>query len=187
MRESKSLALPLGYSPITGGEWRIRTAEPLGDGLQPPAFSHFANSPLNNNVVLTKGLEPSTYWLLVNCSTNWAKSSFILFFKSKNLFNYTKKIKLKSIFFINIFKKILKLFCNLFLNKKALWAEYLFNKSRIVNTFIYYKSKYYVHLIGLNKHYGLMILNYSRQINYILKFIKFQYLKIIFLNIFIIL
>lgn len=31
MIESKSIALPLGYSPIYGGQWRIRTAETRGN------------------------------------------------------------------------------------------------------------------------------------------------------------
>ena len=47
MTESKSVALPLGYSPTTGGEGRIRTIEPKGTELQSAAFSHFATSPLN--------------------------------------------------------------------------------------------------------------------------------------------
>ncbi|EFR95991.1 hypothetical protein NT05LI_2861, partial [Listeria ivanovii FSL F6-596] len=42
MTESKSVALPLGYSPIIeingGGEW-IRTTEPEGADLQSAAFS----------------------------------------------------------------------------------------------------------------------------------------------------
>ena len=46
MTESKSVALPLGYSPIeNGGEGRIRTIEPKGTELQSAAFSHFATSP----------------------------------------------------------------------------------------------------------------------------------------------
>ncbi|CDK33372.1 conserved hypothetical protein [Listeria monocytogenes] len=48
MTESKSVALPLGYSPIIengGGEW-IRTTEPEGADLQSAAFSHFATPPL---------------------------------------------------------------------------------------------------------------------------------------------
>ncbi len=44
MLESKSSALPLGYTPTdNGGEGQIRTAEPLGTELQSAAFSHFAN------------------------------------------------------------------------------------------------------------------------------------------------
>ena len=58
MQESKSCALPLGYTPISGGEGQIRTAEPKGTELQSAAFSHFATSPL---LVPAKGLEPSTY------------------------------------------------------------------------------------------------------------------------------
>ena len=45
MQESKSCALPLGYTPISGGEGQIRTAEPKGTELQSAAFSHFATSP----------------------------------------------------------------------------------------------------------------------------------------------
>ena len=45
MTESKSVALPLGYTPISGGEGQIRTAEPKGTELQSAAFSHFATSP----------------------------------------------------------------------------------------------------------------------------------------------
>ena len=58
MQESKSCALPLGYTPISGGEGQIRTAEPKGTELQSAAFSHFATSPY---MVPAKGLEPSTY------------------------------------------------------------------------------------------------------------------------------
>ena len=58
-----------------GGEGRIRTTEPKGTELQSAAFSHFATSPL---LVPAKGLEPSTYWLQVSCSTNWAKPANIL-------------------------------------------------------------------------------------------------------------
>ena len=56
-----------------GGEGRIRTTEPKGTELQSAAFSHFATSPL---LVPAKGLEPSTYWLQVSCSTNWAKPAY---------------------------------------------------------------------------------------------------------------
>ena len=45
MTESKSVALPLGYTPMSGGEGQIRTAEPKGTELQSAAFSHFATSP----------------------------------------------------------------------------------------------------------------------------------------------
>ena len=45
MQESKSCALPLGYTPISGGEGQIRTAEPKGTELQSAAFSHFATPP----------------------------------------------------------------------------------------------------------------------------------------------
>ena len=57
MTESKSVALPLGYTPNCGGEGQIRTAEPKGTELQSAAFSHFATSPL----VPTRGIEPPTY------------------------------------------------------------------------------------------------------------------------------
>ena len=57
MSESESDALPLGYTPISGGEGQIRTAEPKGTELQSAAFSHFATSPL----VPTRGIEPPTY------------------------------------------------------------------------------------------------------------------------------
>ena len=46
MQESKSCALPLGYTPINGGEGQIRTAEPKGTELQSAAFSHFATPPV---------------------------------------------------------------------------------------------------------------------------------------------
>ncbi len=47
MTESKSVALPLGYSPLikNGGGGQIRTAEPEGADLQSAAFSHFATPP----------------------------------------------------------------------------------------------------------------------------------------------
>ena len=47
MTESKSVALPLGYTPIRfGGGGQIRTAEPEGADLQSAAFGHFAIHPL---------------------------------------------------------------------------------------------------------------------------------------------
>ena len=59
MQESKSCALPLGYTPINGGEGQIRTAEPKGTELQSAAFSHFATSPIfkkknNLKIVINK-------------------------------------------------------------------------------------------------------------------------------------
>ena len=46
MTESKSVALPLGYTPImNGGGGRIRTTEPKGTELQSAAFSLFATPP----------------------------------------------------------------------------------------------------------------------------------------------
>ena len=47
MTESKSVALPLGYTPRTrgGGGGQIRTAEPEGADLQSAAFSLFATPP----------------------------------------------------------------------------------------------------------------------------------------------
>ena len=46
MPESKSGALPLGYTPIRdGGGGRIRTTEPKGTELQSAAFSLFATPP----------------------------------------------------------------------------------------------------------------------------------------------
>ena len=75
MRESKSLALPLGYTPITKcykktskhlisnipiqflrhGERGIRTPEPEGADLQSAAFSLFATLP--NNIKLWRETE----------------------------------------------------------------------------------------------------------------------------------
>ena len=59
MQESKSCALPLGYTPISGGEGQIRTAEPKGTELQSAAFSHFATPPVfkkknNLKIVINK-------------------------------------------------------------------------------------------------------------------------------------
>ena len=45
MTESKSVALPLGYTPKDGGGGQIRTAEPEGADLQSAAFSLFATPP----------------------------------------------------------------------------------------------------------------------------------------------
>ena len=45
MTESKSVALPLGYTPNGGGGGQIRTAEPVGADLQSAAFSLFATPP----------------------------------------------------------------------------------------------------------------------------------------------
>ena len=46
MTESKSVALPLGYTPnFVGGGGQIRTAEPEGADLQSAAFSLFATPP----------------------------------------------------------------------------------------------------------------------------------------------
>ena len=48
MTESKSVALPLGYTPfLDGGEEWIRTTEPEGADLQSAAFGHFAIRPGN--------------------------------------------------------------------------------------------------------------------------------------------
>ena len=61
MQESKSCALPLGYTPISGGEGQIRTAEPKGTELQSAAFSHFATSPFfkkkNNLMIVINKME----------------------------------------------------------------------------------------------------------------------------------
>ena len=61
MQESKSCALPLGYTPISGGEGQIRTAEPKGTELQSAAFSHFATSPVfktkNNHQIAINKME----------------------------------------------------------------------------------------------------------------------------------
>ena len=59
MQESKSCALPLGYTPISGGEGQMRTAEPKGTELQSAAFSHFATSQIfkkknNLKIVINK-------------------------------------------------------------------------------------------------------------------------------------
>ena len=59
MSDSESDALPLGYTPISGGEGQIRTAEPKGTELQSAAFSHFATSPAfkkknNQKIVINK-------------------------------------------------------------------------------------------------------------------------------------
>ena len=56
-----------------GGKGWIRTIEPKGTELQSAAFSHFATFPI---MVPTKGIEPSTYWLQVSCSTYCAKSAW---------------------------------------------------------------------------------------------------------------
>ena len=68
MPESKSGALPLGYTPIkNGGGGRIRTAEPKGTELQSAAFSLFATPPglilrlKFLRMVPTIGIEPTTY------------------------------------------------------------------------------------------------------------------------------
>ena len=69
MTESKSVALPLGYTPISsksrnktfaGGRGQIRTAEPSGTDLQSAAFSLFATLPSNAYLVDAEGLEPPT-------------------------------------------------------------------------------------------------------------------------------
>ena len=62
MTESKSVALPLGYTPTKGGGGgQIRTAEPVGADLQSAAFSLFATPPcLLAYVVDAEGLEPPT-------------------------------------------------------------------------------------------------------------------------------
>ena len=59
MTESKSVALPLGYSPLikNGGGGQIRTAEPEGADLQSAAFSHFATP---TYMVEDDGIEPPT-------------------------------------------------------------------------------------------------------------------------------
>ena len=73
MRESKSLALPLGYTPIkSGGEW-IRTTEPKGTDLQSAAFSHFATPPFDyrKNLTGVAGFEPTHEGVKVPCLTAW--------------------------------------------------------------------------------------------------------------------
>ena len=65
MLESKSSALPLGYTPIDcGGGGQIRTAEPEGADLQSAAFSLFATPPFfelsHIFLVDAEGLEPPT-------------------------------------------------------------------------------------------------------------------------------
>ena len=72
MTESKSVALPLGYSPRMVGR----------DGFEPSnqkelSYSQprLATSLPPQYMVPTIGIEPTTYWLQVSCSTNWAKSA----------------------------------------------------------------------------------------------------------------
>ena len=80
MTESKSVALPLGYSPLIFTsmvifsknkpsqvilkkmvEGQIRTAEPEGADLQSAAFSHFATPPtFKIYMVEDDGIEPPT-------------------------------------------------------------------------------------------------------------------------------
>ena len=63
MTESKSVALPLGYTPTKGGGGgQIRTAEPEGADLQSAAFSLFATPPNLFCVLMVdaEGLEPPT-------------------------------------------------------------------------------------------------------------------------------
>ena len=62
MTESKSVALPLGYTPTCGGGGQIRTAEPEGADLQSAAFSLFATPPNLFCVLMVdaEGLEPPT-------------------------------------------------------------------------------------------------------------------------------
>jgi hypothetical protein len=61
MTESKSVALPLGYTPTkVGGRGQIRTAEPEGTDLQSAAFSLFATLPDFDILVDAEGLEPPT-------------------------------------------------------------------------------------------------------------------------------
>ena len=64
MTESKSVALPLGYTPTCGGGGQIRTAEPEGADLQSAAFSLFATPPFYwysfALMVDAEGLEPPT-------------------------------------------------------------------------------------------------------------------------------
>ena len=49
MSESKSDALPLGYTPIVVEEDRFELPNPEGIDLQSTAFGHFATPPLNIN------------------------------------------------------------------------------------------------------------------------------------------
>ena len=46
MTESKSVALPLGYSPTSGGGGRIRTYEAFATDLQSAPVGHFGTPPL---------------------------------------------------------------------------------------------------------------------------------------------
>ena len=57
-----------GFEPLNPKE-RIYSPSRLATSLPLQKFS----------MVPAKGLEPSTYWLQVSCSTNWAKPAFLLF------------------------------------------------------------------------------------------------------------
>ena len=71
MSESKSDALPLGYTPIVVEEDRFELPNPEGIDLQSTAFGHFATPPYrrmqlhsnlhpNKKMVDAEGLEPPT-------------------------------------------------------------------------------------------------------------------------------
>ena len=59
MTESKSVALPLGYSPKMVEGDGFEPPNPEGADLQSAAFSHFATPPSFR--VPARGLEPPTY------------------------------------------------------------------------------------------------------------------------------
>lgn len=133
-----------------------------GEGFEPPNQRKWVTAtrvwPLRYPsiyVVLTKGLEPSTYWLLVNCSTNWAKSAwplyrylafnkdniyFILKTQNKqvNISIFWKKISIKKqvvfthLFLVNNSKNIFKFFLFFF----RFWLCFIFNFFfNIINVF----------------------------------------------------
>ena len=65
MTESKSVALPLGYTPISKGVvggGRFELPKPEVTDLQSAAFSHFATLPTKGilRMVDAEGLEPTT-------------------------------------------------------------------------------------------------------------------------------
>ena len=81
MPESKSGALPLGYTPIgwwggTDSNRRTRReliySQPRLATSLPPQYKYW-----EIRMVPAIGLEPTTYWLQISCSANWAKPAIL--------------------------------------------------------------------------------------------------------------
>ena len=61
---------------LIGASDRSRTCTPKA--LDPKSSASASSATPAYLMVPAKGLEPSTYWLQVSCSTNWAKPAYFI-------------------------------------------------------------------------------------------------------------